>query len=166
MKKRLLLFLMFVLLWGCSEQSISTKMTKVLDNNKNYVNESFFENAEPCIVEESERSVVSMNGSVRIRQTFKCSTTVAYFYYSQEGSAKKIILKETADFTDTTSIHEGMIAFLDVLIKGQLPDWTLGVEVSELFDQNYHHETDSKWVLEGAPRIECIEAKRQYIISY
>ena len=92
--------------------------------------------------------------------------SVALFYYSQEGSAKQIILKETAEINDSMRVHEGMLAFMDVLTKGQLPDWTLGTEISEQFDQRYHYESASEWVLEGAPRIECIEAQRQYIISY
>jgi len=166
MKRAIILFLMTFVLWGCTKQEISTKVTKILDNNKDYVTESFVKNFESCEVEESERTVVSINGSVRIRQTFTCSTTVALFYYSQEGSAKQIILKETAENNDSMPIHEGMLAFMDVLAKGQLPDWTLGTEISEQFDQRYHHESASEWVLEGAPRIECIEAHRQYIISY
>ena len=166
MKRVIILLLMIFVLGGCTKQDISTKVTKILDNNKTYVNESFEKNFESCEVEESGRTVVSINGSIRIRQTFTCSTTIAHFYYSQEGSAKQIILKETAETNDSKPIHEGMLAFMDVLTKGQLPDWTLGTEISEQLDQRFHHESASEWVLEGAPRIECIKAHRQYIISY
>lgn len=166
MKRVIILLMMVFVLGGCTKQGISAKATMILDNNKTYVNESFAKNFESCEVEESKRTVVSINGSVRIRQTFTCSTTVAHFYYSQEGSAKQIILMETAEIDDSLPINDGMLGFLDALTKGQLPDWTLGTEISEQFDQRYHHESASRWVLEGAPRIECIEAHRQYIISY
>ena len=91
MKRVIILLLMIFVLGGCTKQDISTKVTKILDNNKTYVNESFEKNFESCEVEESGRTVVSINGSIRIRQTFTCSTTIAHFYYSQEGSAKQII---------------------------------------------------------------------------